>query len=183
MIRSSILPSAAALLLLSACGGSDGGTATGTEIAGGGSKPPSGWNAADACSVVDKAKMAAATGKSVSEASLALVNESNGTTAATSECNYIFADGSRASVMLRWSPIADNSEGAINQTRNTLQQTVGAFGGTVETVDGLGRAAFWTAQTGSLNIFIDDRKFAIINVPASDSAREQATGLARQLGA
>lgn len=177
MIRQSIL-SAAALVLLSACGSGDGSSATGD-----GAKAPAGWNAADACSVVDKDKMASAIGKQVSDASLALVNESDGTTAATSECSYIFADGSRGSVMLRWSPIGDNSEGTINQTRNTLQQTAGAFGATVETIDGLGKAALWTPQTGSLNVFIDDQKFAIINVPASAGAKEQATGLARKLGA
>ena len=62
-------------------------------------------------------------GKPVSEASLGLVHESSGADAATSDCSYIMADGSRGSVMLRWSPINDNTQGAIDTARNSMKET------------------------------------------------------------
>ena len=55
--------------------------------------------------------------------------------------------------------------------------------GHVETVGGLGKAAFWAAMTKSLNVFIGEDKFAIITVPASDASKEQAVALAHKLGA
>lgn len=188
MTKNFITAVIAAPLLLAGCGGGAPGTGNATgdtaqKPEGGGSKPPAGWNAADACSVVDKAKMAAAIGKEVSETSLSLATESDGTTAATSECTYMLAEGGRASVMLRWSPISDNAAGAIAQTHGALKQSVAPFGGSVDTVDGVGKAAFWVAGIGSLNVFIGDDKFAIINLPRGDKAKEQAIALARQLGA
>ena len=70
-------------------------------------------------------------GKPVTETTLALVHESDGVTAATSECTYTLGDDGKASLMMRWSPIDDNSEGVINMTRSGLLQTVKAFGGSV----------------------------------------------------
>jgi hypothetical protein len=125
----------------------------------------------------------AATGKAVSEATLGLVHESSGSDATTSECSYIMADGGRASVMLRWSPIADNTAEAMAATRNASAETLKAFGATAETVEGLGKSAFWIAKTDTLNVFIGDDKFAIITLPADPSSKDQATTLARQLGA
>src|SRR3546814_4287869 len=81
--------------------------------------------------------------------------------------------------MLRWAPSGDNSDGSINLTRNGLEQTLKGFGGHVETIDGLGKAAFWAGMTKSLNVFIGEDKFAIITVPASEASKEQAVALAR----
>lgn len=145
--------------------------------------PPKDWNAADACTVVDKRAMAVIVGQAVDEARLGNVNQSDGVTAATSECTYTLADGQTASVMLRWSPIGDNSEGSINLTRNGLEQTLKGFGGKVETIEGLGKAAFWADMTRSLNVFIGEDKFVIINAPPGAKAREQAVTLAHKLGA
>lgn len=173
-------------LLLAGCGGAtkngQEGRSSKTAGAGGASGAPSGWNAADACAVVDKAKMAVAAGKPVSEASLGLVHESSGADAATSECSYIMADGSRGSVMLRWSPINDNTQGAIDTARNSMKETVGAFGSTVETVDGVGKGAFWIGKTDTLNVFIGEDRFAIITLPSGSSTKDRAIALARQLG-
>lgn len=174
-------------LLLAGCGGAsdtakDGGSSE-TASADAGSGPPAGWNAADACSVVDKAKMAAITGKPVGETSLGLVHVSSGSDATTSECSYIMEDGGRASVMLRWSPIGDNSEGAMKLARNGSKQTIEAFGGTIEDVTGLGKSAFWIGKTDTMNVFIGEDKFVIITLPSSPASKEQATTLARQLGA
>ena len=172
-------------LALAGCGGNTDSAKTGEQAeAKDGAAAPAGWNAADACSVVDKAKMAATAGKPVSEASLGLVHvSSGGSDATTSECSYIMEDGSRATVQLRWSPIGDNTPEAMALARKTSEQTIAAFGGTVETVEGLGKSAFWVGKIDSMNVFIDDDKFAIITLPSSPSSKEQATALARQLGA
>lgn len=187
MKKLSFIAIGTASLLLAGCGGATGnGQADGskkTAGAAGASDTPSGWNAADACTVVDKARMAAAAGKPVSEATLGLVHESSGADAATSECSYLMADGSRGSVMLRWSPIDDNTQGAIDTARNSMKETVAAFGGTVETVDGVGKGAFWIGKTDTLNVFIGEDRFAIITLPGGPSTKDQAIAIARQLGA
>ena len=175
-----------AALLLVGCGstatpGANAGNGT-SDAAAGGIKPPSDWNALDACAAVNKAAMTTILGKQVT-ATLALVNESDGTTAATSECTYTLGDGGTASLMMRWSPINDNTEGSINLTRNTLQQTVKAFGGSVETIESLGKAAFWTGKTNSLNVYIGEDKFLIVNTPSGPDAKAQAVAVAKKLGA
>lgn len=173
----------AGALALSGCGQSGDAAKTG-EQADGKAAAPAGWNAADACAVVDKAKMAATAGKPVSEATVGLVHvSSGGGDATTSECSYIFEDGSRGSVMLRWSPIGDNTPDSMALALNTTRQTSEAFGAKVEVVEGLGKSAFWIDKMASMNVFIDDAKFAIITLPTSPSAKEQATKLARDLGA
>jgi hypothetical protein len=172
-------------LMLAGCGGSTDSAKPGEQAeAGSAAAAPKGWNAADACSVVDKAKMAATAGKPVSEATLGLVHESSGgSDATTSECSYTMEDGSRASVQLRWSPIDDNTPEAMAAAQNTSKQTIEAFGGTIEMVEGLGKSAFWIGKTDTMNVFIGDDKFAIITLPSNPKSKEQATALARELGA
>lgn len=183
-MRHLILPALLSLTLLSACGG-DGAssTAAAPNQSSNGKTPPASWNALDTCKVIDANAYGTFVSKVVTTTSLALVRESDGTTAATSECTYELSEGSRETIMLRWSPINDNSEGAINEARNALNATAKAFNGEVETIDGLGKAAYWVALTNSLNVFIGEDKFAIINVPASATAKEQAVAIARKLGA
>ena len=188
MSRTIMLAAVAASLTLAGCGGeaADKGGGAGmasSAAAKSGTAPPRDWNAADACAVVDKAAMSAILGQAVTETRLGNVSQSDGATAVTSECSYQLADGGSATLMLRWSPIGDNSEGSINLTRNGLEQTLKGFGGHVETIDGLGKAAFWAGMTKSLNVFIGEDKFAIITVPASEASKEQAVALARKLGA
>lgn len=172
-------------LTLAGCGGSPDSTKQGEQAdAKRGVAAPAGWNAADACSVVDKAKMAATTGKPVSEASLGLVHvSSGGGDATTSECSYIMEDGSRASVMLRWSPIGDNTPEAMATALSASKQSVEAFGGTADPVEGLGKSAFWVDKIDAMNVFIGDDKFAIITLPSNPKSKAQATALARDLGA
>ncbi|MEO7815400.1 MAG: hypothetical protein ABIR87_08130 [Sphingomicrobium sp.] len=127
--------------------------------------------------------MAEIVGQSVRETSLNLVHQANGDTAATSQCTYTLADGGQATLMMRWSPIADNSEGAINLARNGLEETLKAFGKSLETIDGLGKAAFWAGSAGQLNVFIGEDKFVIISIPPGPAAKDNAMTLARKLGA
>ena len=145
--------------------------------------PPANWNAIDACAAVDKAAMAAIVGQAVNETTLGFVNASDGTTAAGSECKYTLADGSHATLMMRWSPIADNTDGAISAAKKGLEETLKAFGKTIEVIDGVGKAAFWTDATSSLNVFIGEDKFIIFNAPSGSEGKNQAIALARKLGA
>lgn len=176
----SLLP----LLALAACGSPSSDSAATSAAAGNGrSELADGWTKPDACAVLDKASYGQAVGQTVIGTELGMEHPSEGPTAATSECKYRLADGSSYSVMLRWSPINDNSEGAINTTRSGLSQVAEAFGATMETLPGLGKAAFWLDKTGSLNVFIGEDRMAIINVPTGPAAKEQAISLARALGA
>ncbi|WP_310534082.1 hypothetical protein [Novosphingobium sp.] len=170
----------AALLLGGCSSSSPGNTAGATDAAATG--PAKRWDATNACAVIDKAAMSTLLGTRVADTSVAFVHQASDAESATSECTYILENGSRASVMLRWSPIADNNDAAIAGTRNTLDQTIKAFGGTVETVTGTGKAAFWVAKVNSLNVFIDDASFAVINVPSDPNSKSQALKIARRLG-
>ncbi|WP_428627263.1 hypothetical protein [Sphingopyxis sp.] len=171
-------------LMVAGCGGSTDSAEPGEQAeAGSGAATPKGWNAADACAVVDKARMAATTGKPVKEATLGLVHESSGSDATTSECSYIMEDGGRASVQLRWSPINDNTPEVMAAALKTSRETVEAFGGTVDIIEGLGKSAFWVGKIDSMSVFIGDDKLAIITLPSSSTSKEQATALARELGA
>lgn len=176
----------ATALTLSACGGAapEGDSASPSNKAAAGQAAGGGWNAADACAMVDKAAMATFLGGAVDSADLGLVHESDGTSAATSECTYMLAEGGRAQLMLRKSPINDNTPDAIALARNGTQQTIDAFGGgKIEDLTGLGKSAFWVGKIQSLNVFIGEDRFAIITLPDSPAAKDQAIAIAKRLGA
>ena len=187
MKTSSALAICIGTLITTGCGDSTGSQSNGDSnivaAAPAGGAPPGNWNATDACSVIGKATLAEIIGQPVTETSLTLVHESDGTTAATSQCTYRLTDGGQATLMMRWSPIADNSEGAINLARNGLEETLKAFGKSLETIDGLGKAAFWAGLAGQLNVFIGEDKFVIISIPPGPAAKDHAVALARKLGA
>lgn len=189
-----IIRSAALLMIsaiaLAACSQENagaGGQDEGGMISGSAGKGtmPANFKATDACSVIDKAAMASLLNTTVSETSLALVHEPTSSEAATSECAYITADG-RASVMLRWSPISDNTEGAMTGARNAIAETVKAMGNIpIEDISGLGKKAFFVTRINQLNVFIGEDKMAIITVPAvaGHDPKEAAVSIARKLGA
>ena len=88
---------------------------------------PSAWNAADACSIVDKAAVAEILGREIASTQLSLVHEADANNAATSECAYLGADGaSVARLMTRWSPIKDNTTEAIAMARSTTAASMKA---------------------------------------------------------
>ncbi|MES2055106.1 MAG: hypothetical protein V4564_04130 [Pseudomonadota bacterium] len=182
-------------LLLTACNApSGGGTANGTATAetsasgstGGGTKPPGNWNATDACALLDKATVGAALGTQVTEAQLGMVHQADGSAAATSECTYTLAGGGNASFMARWSPIADNSDGAMNAAKNATAASIKAFSDKpVEDIAGLGKKAFFVPGINQLNVFIGEDKFVIITLASADnaSAKGIAIALAKKIGA
>jgi hypothetical protein len=171
---------AIAALLVASCGGSGSTSASnGGNAASDGAKTATGaWDATDACALLDKAAVAAALKDAVTEASVGLVHEASGAEAATSECTYILASGSRATFMARKSPIADNTHEAIALARKTTQESVAAFTDKkVEDVPELGKAAFFVPGINQLNVFIDDKKFVILTISSAPNATAKATAV------
>lgn len=148
----------------------------------------SAWNGADACSVLDKAAAAAILKQELSGTQLGLVHEADGSTAATSECTYLGADGaSVARLMTRWSPISDNTPAAIAGARSTTAATMKAFSSApLEDIPSLGKAAFFVPKINQLNVFIDDARMIIVSVekvPVGASGKDIAVTMARKAGA
>lgn len=170
---------AMAAFLLASCGGSGSTSANGGNAASDGAKTATGtWDATDACALLDKAAVASALKDAVTEASVGLVHEASGAEAATSECTYILASGSRATLMARNSPIADNTDEAIALARKTTQESVSAFTDKkVEDVPELGKAAFFVPGINQLNVFIDDKRFVILTISGAPNATAKATAV------
>lgn len=175
MPRTRQFSAGAAALLLAACGG----TAGSEQSAGKAGAMQSSWDATDACSLLDKAAVGAALADKVSEASLGLVNQASGSNAATSECTYLLESGGRASLMTRNSPIADNDDQAIALARKATQESLAAFTDKkVEDIPGLGKSAFFVPGINQLNVFIDDKRFAILTISSAPNATAKETAVA-----
>lgn len=186
MIKTTIRTVAAAslLALLTGCGGS-GDANGGKEAAAPAGKPA--WNAADACTLLDKGAVGAALQQDVAETQLSLVHEADGATAATSECLYLGKDGaSVARLSARWSPIGDNTAESIAGARTTTAAAVKAFSDTpVEDIAGLGKAAFFVPGINQLTVFFDDKRMIVLTVekaPEGANARDIALALAKKAG-
>lgn len=149
---------------------------------------PSAWNAADACSIVDKAAVAEILGREIASTQLSLVHEADGANAATSECAYLGADGaSVARLMTRWSPINDNTIEAIAMARSTTEASMKAFSSVpLEDIPGLGKAAFLAPTISQLNVFIDDARMIMVTVekvPDGAQGKDLAVAMAKKAGA
>lgn len=164
-------------LMLAGCGGG----AKDDAAADGDAKvvAANGWDASDACALLDKAAVGAALGNTVTETSLAFVNKAEGSNAATSECSYRLANGDTATLMARRSPIGDNSDAAIKQTREATAKTMAAFSDKkIEDVAGLGKAAFFVPGINQLNVFLDGDKFVILTIGGAPAASAKGTAVA-----
>jgi hypothetical protein len=195
MPRIASVIAAVAAVALTGCQG--GGTATADDGAAGDSAAaparqasagamPAGWDATDACSIIDKAVMADILKTEVTEAKLDMVHRPDGVTAATSQCSYTLAGGGSAALMTRWSPIADNTAESIAATRSAGAAAVKAFTDRpVEDVPGVGKAAFFVPGINQFNVFLDDSRMVIITLASApnDKARDMAVALARKAGA
>ena len=179
------LAAASALALLAGCGGSNDANG-GKDAAAPAGKAA--WNAADACTLLDKGTVGAALQQDVAETQLSLVHEADGPTAATSECLYLGQDGaSVARLSARWSPIDDNTAETIAGTRATTAAAVKAFSDTpVEDIPGLGKAAFFVPGINQLTVFFDDARMIVLAVekaPDGAAGKDIALALARKVGA
>lgn len=172
---------------LAGCG-KKGEESSAASPAAAGAAQPSGWNAADACSILGKAAVAEILKREVASTQLSLVHEADGSAAATSECAYLGADGaSVARLMTRWSPIKDNTPDAIAAARSTAAATMKAFSSVpIEDIPGLGKAAFLAPPISQLNVFIDDARMIVVTaekVPDGASGKDIAIALAKKAGA
>ena len=170
------------MTILAGCGGGAKEDASGggeTKVA-----AADGWDASDACALLDKAAVGEALKDQVTEATVSLVNKAEGANAGSSECTYMLASGGRASLLTRKSPIADNTDEAIAQTRASTAKTVAAFTDKpVEDVPGLGKSAFFVPGINALNIFLDDSRFVILTIGSAprDTAKDVAVALAGKI--
>jgi hypothetical protein len=181
------------VLALAGCGKSGdasgaGDTAGTTAAAPAGGGMPADWKATDACSILNKAAVAAILKVPVPQTQLALVHEPGTADAGTSECTYLGEDGaSVASLMTRWSPIADNTPDAIAGAKSTMNATLKGFGkGPVEDVPGLGISAFVAPGLDQLSVYLDESRMIIVSprkVPDGMSGKDAAVELARKAGA
>lgn len=155
----------AGALLLAGCGGAGGSAGS--------------WNALDACAAVDKAKIGAAAGSTVTRSDLQVISEGSDVAAKVSMCDHKLADGSSISVLTRAAPNADFSAESIEQSR-----TAGGTLKPAEDVPGLGRAALWSATGNGLQVFLDDTRYVAINVNSPTAGRDPkaiATTIAKEL--
>ena len=158
------------------------------EVATAAPAPSPAWNAADACSILDKAAVATILGREIPSTQLSLVHEAGASDAATSECTYIGADGgSVARLMTRWSPINDNTTESIAMARSSTAATMKAFSSVpLEDVPGLGKAAFLAPNVSQLNVFIDEARMIIVTiekVPDGAQGKDVAVAMAKKAGA
>ena len=182
-----------ATLMVLAAGLTGCGDAANTDRGGAGasvkgSAVPAGWNAADACSVLDKAAVATALGQGVKDTQLGFVHEAGAADAATSECSYIGADGATLAIaMTRWSPINDNSSASMDGARNAAASALKAFSDKkIEDIPALGKAAFLVPGIDALTVFIDDARMITVTVqkvPEGGSGKDIAIALAKKAGA
>ena len=152
---------------LAGCGGPDqtkeeAGKGPGTTIA-------MGWNAANACTLVDKTVVAEAAGVGVTDARLGPVISGEGL-ATHSTCSFTLANNGTISVMTRKSPTPDFSPGAVEKSR-----TMGGAMPAAEDVPGLGKAALWTKSMNNLQVFIDDSRNVTIQIVDPSKAKDPKT--------
>lgn len=176
--------SGATLLLvamaLSACGGNGPSADSNAVGAGQASTAPAGkWNPLDACATLGKDKASAATGSTATKATLGTVVHGTDATAAFSMCTVDFDNGSKLTLLVRESPVSDGIDGAIDAAR-----TVGGTQPPATDVPGLGRAGLWTEPMKTLQVFLDDKRYASItyyNLPTGVTGQEQAIAVAKAL--
>ncbi|MCA0209323.1 MAG: hypothetical protein LCH74_09700 [Proteobacteria bacterium] len=178
-MKNSMIFALGSALALSACGGPQDKAKDETSVAG-----ASGWDATDACKLLDKAVVGAALGDTVTETSLAFVHQPTAVEAATSECTYRLKGGGTATLMARRSPIADNTPEVIAQTRKATETTMRAFSDkAIEDVPDLGKAAFFVPGINQMNVFLDDQRFVVLTVGTAprDRAKDVAANLVQRI--
>ncbi len=167
----------AAMLALAGCGGVDSsgnGTTAATATA-----ATVGWNAEDACSVLDRDAAAKALGVGVTTTELGSVSPAAEGRAAFSMCTYTLADGSRMVLLARAAPNGDSAGSDVEASR-----TAGGTLPPAADVPGLGRAALWRDRGAQLQLFLDDRRYVAIDLfgpVAATDAKAKAIAVAQLL--
>lgn len=174
----------AATAALAACGGDKPAGGGGGDAAPAATAAAPGWDATDACALLDKDRLGAALGDTVTETRLALVHQPTAVEAATSECTYVLKGGGEAQLMARRSPIDDNTPETMAQTRKATASAMSAFSSkAVEDVPGLGRLAFFVPGINQMSVFLDEKRFVILTIGTApqDKAKDLATQLVKDI--
>jgi hypothetical protein len=154
---------AAGLIALAGCGGKEAKNSAEPQA----SASAGSWNAANACTLVDRKIVAEAAGVGVTDAKLGTTVAGGDGLATFSTCDFTLADSGTISVLTRRSPTPDYSREAVEKAR-----TMGGNLPAATDVPGLGRAALWTRETRSLQVFIDDSRYLTITVVTPQSAKD-----------
>ena len=152
-------------------------TGCGEDEAGAGSAPAAGgWDATQACAMLDVGKLSALTGSAFQTANLTPMSPMSENTAATSMCNFSGAGGAMATVLTREAPYDDATPEAIERSRTADGSMEPA-----EDVPGLGKAALWRAAplAKTLQVFYDERRSVVVTLVGRDATLEQASAVAR----
>jgi hypothetical protein len=165
------------ILMLAGCGGAPSGSGNGAAPAAP-ATATSGFDAANACAVLPKDKVAEVAGLKVDTAALGPTVKQGETTAGFSTCNYSFAGGGTLTFFARQSPVDDNTPEAIARTKSTIADG----GAKVIDVPDLGAAAFSAEQMHQLHVFIGANRyiyFMSMSPPAGKPIGEIELALAR----
>ncbi len=172
----------AAMLALAGCGGVDSsgnGNGTTAATAKAVTAATAGWNAEDACSVLDRDAVAKALGVGVTTTELGSVSPAAEGRAASSMCTYTLADGSRMALLARAAPNGDSAGSDVEASR-----TAGGTLPPAADVPGLGRTALWRDRGAQLQLFLDDRRYVAIDLfgpVAATDAKAKAIAVAKLL--
>jgi len=161
-----------ALAVLAGCGGEDAPAGEG----GAGMAATGGWDAAQACAMLDAAKLSALTGVAFETARLTPTSPMTETTAAVSMCEYSGSGGTTASLLTREAPFDDATPEAIEMAR-----TANGLMEPAKDVPGLGKAALWreAPMAKSLQVFYDERRSVVVTLGGREATLEQASAVAR----
>lgn len=136
----------------------------------------SGWDATQACAMLDVGKLSALTGMAFETAKLTPMSPMTDSTAASSMCEYSGAGGAMAVLLTREAPHDDATPEEIEKSR-TGDGTMAP----AEDVPGLGKAALWRAapMAKTLQVFYDGRRSVVVTLAGRDASLEQASAIAR----
>ena len=148
---------------------------------------PAQWHASDACKLIEQPMLERTFDTKVTKRWLVEGSRPSATEISGSRCFYTLADGSRISVLMRWSPADRYTPARIAAERARFDRSSAGPGGKpIETVPGIGRAAgFYSAGSlSTLGVYVRDDGYAAIEMHGIETARARASAitLARQLG-
>jgi len=158
--------------LLAGCGGSDGAGSDPSAVAAAAS-----WDARDACASLGHDNASALGGAPVSDTKLEVMSVGGGGLAAASMCTFTYANGATLMIVAREAPDGDATPAAIENAR-----TAGGLVPPADPVPGLGKAAVWSASARQAQLFIDDRRYVVINffkLPPGEDARARSLAVAK----
>ncbi len=148
---------------------------------------PAQWHASDACKLIDQPMLERAFATKVTKSWLVEGSRPSLAKMSGSRCFYTLADGSRVSVLMRWSPASRYTPAKIATESAQFDKASAKLGGKpIETMPGIGRAAGLYNAPGltTLGVYVREDAYAAIEMSGMAPARAKAASinLAHQLG-